>query len=749
MSGSTDNKKLLEQLQKLSFQHELEQASNAGSAASQMAEPVYGLLNPSISASKSPDFSSASSEDRDPERGGGVRLDASSLRGSPNSFARRSEAVGKALRPTMSATATLSVHAQKAPAQDDGDVFNDSSADDKPLGMSSAAYKLNQSHIQQAGFKGKDVIRRSYDEGSPTKPRSDSNKLVDPQATWPATACIFVANLPEHREDYTLEAAVTKEFQRFGVVFVKIRRDTNGMPFAFVQFTNDESANEARIEGKGTMILGRPCRTETVRANRTYIIYRRNRTAITVEEANELLTPFGDLETARFLDDEIQQQMRLPVTIRVQFKEFDSTQQVLKAFRLNRVYHVEAYDFKKAMQARSRNPERMWLDTYDRDRRSVFIGDLPLDFTESDIRILMEDVGSVVSVQVKRLDYHREGPKLIAFVEFTNPTVPEMAIERYHNNNIQGYYIRVERRTNQNRRGSNNPGRFQGNSFNGASPSNMGGRAPSTPAREQRGPLAIEAGSSFNQEAVQNTPVRQTPLRNEMHSGMAQTQNVMQPTVVQTPQRQNGIQVQHVQQMPAQAQQQVGPVMNQIPHQAQNFAAQQQVPAQVQVPVHGQMQSNMAPPMAASPMGHAPVAQMGTPMGPHPHQQHMGTPMGHHPHQQMGTSMGPPLVPQMNTPMMPQSGSYMGTPFSQGPFSQGPGSAYGFMTPQPSPGAPFWGYGHGTPLWTPFPVDPAAFMAFTSPVPPARSNGVAPAGPQLEANQVTQSEPVMTDSAQA
>lgn len=54
----------------------------------------------------------------------------------------------------------------------------------------------------------------------------------------------FSANLyslPEHREDYTLEAAVTKEFQRFGVVFVKIRRDTNGMPFAFVQFTVSNS----------------------------------------------------------------------------------------------------------------------------------------------------------------------------------------------------------------------------------------------------------------------------------------------------------------------------------------------------------------------------------------------------------------------------------------------------------------------------------------------------------------------------
>lgn len=44
-------------------------------------------------------------------------------------------------------------------------------------------------------------------------------------------------SLPESKEDRALEAAVTREFSRYGTVFVKIRRDGNRMPFAFCQYT--------------------------------------------------------------------------------------------------------------------------------------------------------------------------------------------------------------------------------------------------------------------------------------------------------------------------------------------------------------------------------------------------------------------------------------------------------------------------------------------------------------------------------
>jgi hypothetical protein len=97
-------------------------------------------------------------------------------------------------------------------------------------------------------------------------------------------------SLPEGKDDRALEAAVTREFGRFGTVFVKIRREGRGtsvgMPYAFAQYTvslwplllvnlassngqqNDQDAKDAVEKGKGIVILGRPCRTEMAKANR-------------------------------------------------------------------------------------------------------------------------------------------------------------------------------------------------------------------------------------------------------------------------------------------------------------------------------------------------------------------------------------------------------------------------------------------------------------------------------------------------
>jgi hypothetical protein len=51
----------------------------------------------------------------------------------------------------------------------------------------------------------------------------------------------IVCSLPEGKDDRALEAAVTREFSRFGTVFVKIRREGRGnvmgMPYAFAQYT--------------------------------------------------------------------------------------------------------------------------------------------------------------------------------------------------------------------------------------------------------------------------------------------------------------------------------------------------------------------------------------------------------------------------------------------------------------------------------------------------------------------------------
>jgi hypothetical protein len=55
------------------------------------------------------------------------------------------------------------------------------------------------------------------------------------------TSLTLASSLPESKDDRALEAAVTREFSRYGTVFVKIRREAKGsmtgMPYAFAQFT--------------------------------------------------------------------------------------------------------------------------------------------------------------------------------------------------------------------------------------------------------------------------------------------------------------------------------------------------------------------------------------------------------------------------------------------------------------------------------------------------------------------------------
>lgn len=66
-----------------------------------------------------------------------------------------------------------------------------------------------------------------------------------PASSWPSKFLTYEIpsylltrfSLPEAVDDQALEAEVTRHFSKFGVVFVKIRRDPRNMPFAFCQFT--------------------------------------------------------------------------------------------------------------------------------------------------------------------------------------------------------------------------------------------------------------------------------------------------------------------------------------------------------------------------------------------------------------------------------------------------------------------------------------------------------------------------------
>ncbi|MCJ1449600.1 MAG: hypothetical protein MMC23_010122, partial [Stictis urceolatum] len=72
------------------------------------------------------------------------------------------------------------------------------------------------------------------------RPREDREVIEisgdNAQAIFPPNSCVFVANLVSTLTDEQLEFSVTRTFEQFGKVYVKIKRDPRGMPYAFCQY---------------------------------------------------------------------------------------------------------------------------------------------------------------------------------------------------------------------------------------------------------------------------------------------------------------------------------------------------------------------------------------------------------------------------------------------------------------------------------------------------------------------------------
>ena len=160
------------------------------------------------------------------------------------------------------------------------------------------------------------------------------------------------------RSDEQLEFSVSRAFQAFGNVYVKIRRDNKGMPFAFCQYEvgdqcclegvgTDKSKHVSDSEraitlGRGLLVDGRPCRTERAKVNRKQTQYSELSLAIdlrhqqagslylskvtggsiTEDEARHVLTPYGAIEKVWYCTPTDKEMFRLPEGIWAMFAFF-------------------------------------------------------------------------------------------------------------------------------------------------------------------------------------------------------------------------------------------------------------------------------------------------------------------------------------------------------------------------------------------------------------------------------------------
>ncbi|KAK4682920.1 hypothetical protein QC764_120430 [Podospora pseudoanserina] len=276
---------------------------------------------------------------------------------------------------------------------------------------------------------------------------SGNSAEIDPQDVYPSTACVFVANLAEPRDDVALEAAVTRAFSRFGTVFVKIRRDHNNLPFAFVQYTTEEEAKDAIERGRGVPIFGRPCRTEMVKSNRSFIIYKRDCSEILIDEAHKIMETFGTVSSIEVVDDDTCERMDLPSSVLVEYSSFNSKKTFSMAVALFPDYYIDMFDVRKRAAKSNIDRDTEFLRQYDLDRRSIYVGGLPLDATEEEMFEIFSDVGEVIKVNMVQR-HNQEGAlaRQFCFVEFDKMETPTYAINNRDGMVLRGQHLTVQRK---------------------------------------------------------------------------------------------------------------------------------------------------------------------------------------------------------------------------------------------------------------------------------------------------------------
>ncbi|KAJ4308809.1 hypothetical protein N0V84_011879 [Fusarium piperis] len=268
----------------------------------------------------------------------------------------------------------------------------------------------------------------------------------DAQSCYPPEACVFVAN--QHYDDLTIASAVTKVFNKYGTVFVKIKRDKRQMPFGFAQYTKGADAELALANLRGVEILGRPVRTERCNANLVFLVIRRNGGRVSHQEARSLLAPFGAIAKVEDLDPATQERLNLAPAVRVRFEMFDPRRDVVKGVGDNTPFVIINFDFKVAQDASERDPtDTTFMEMYEKDRRSIFIGSLPSHATDLFVRELAKAGGTVVNVRMRQsVDSSTGTSTYYAFVEFDRPDAPDKAISCLNGMRIGDTALRVERR---------------------------------------------------------------------------------------------------------------------------------------------------------------------------------------------------------------------------------------------------------------------------------------------------------------
>ncbi|OAP55827.1 hypothetical protein AYL99_09979 [Fonsecaea erecta] len=325
------------------------------------------------------------------------------------------------------------------------------SAEDDVFGApSSVTINNNQAHAIARRIVNNLRAPAGYNGFVPRADRvSQVPNAANAQGLYPPTALIFVANLSKNRSEDQLELACHQTFDDYGPNHVKIRRDRNQHPFAFVQFEKDEDATAAVAGAYGLVMDGRKIRIEQAKAERAVILSKTDGTMVTEAETRGILERYGPLELV------------VPTTMAnrrhggsgdgmyVKFAFYLDCRDALKLFQ----NHTSGYQLFMAPSLEPRfrvgpdggavvggfSAPRSTID-----QKSIYVGNLPEGTTRAHVEELFGEFGVIVQVNVIKKVYDNDAVNIFAFVEYTTAHEADRAAsaDRY----MHGLKLRVEQK---------------------------------------------------------------------------------------------------------------------------------------------------------------------------------------------------------------------------------------------------------------------------------------------------------------
>lgn len=281
------------------------------------------------------------------------------------------------------------------------------------------------------------------------------------------SSCIFVASLASSLTDDDLCISVTKTFEKFGELsMVKVLRDPENRPYAFVQYTNDAEANFALKKAQGILLNGRTIRCEKAKVNRTLFISNKNRFSskgIPASKIIQLCERYGELEQVvasrnfpykknyypvtksnvwfirfAYRDDAIRAYINLKPSLTYTVEWAQNIEVPKKLNVLNKKSYLnENNEFTEDEELTGEESDYDSEDDrefrYNKhsliaiDKKSIFVGQLSPDVTKEKLHERFSNHGTITNIN---LIFKNNNTNIFAFITYDNERATATALER-------------------------------------------------------------------------------------------------------------------------------------------------------------------------------------------------------------------------------------------------------------------------------------------------------------------------------